>query len=109
MNRVSVENLVKNGDHKFTFMGGTDMIPALLTDLYELTMLAGYQREEMLDRPASFELFFREPPFGGGYAVFAGLQPALEYLAKLAFSEEDLRYLASFPFGAAEKIRLRAC
>lgn len=78
------------------------MIPALLTDLYELTMLAGYQREAMLDRPASFELFFRETPFGGGYAVFAGLQPALEYLAGLAFSEEDLRYLASLQLFAPE-------
>jgi len=71
------------------------MYSPLLTDLYELTMLAGYQREAMLEKPATFELFFRELPYQGGYAVFAGLQPALEYLAGLAFSEEDLRYLAS--------------
>lgn len=67
----------------------------LLTDLYELTMLAGYQREAMLEEPAAFEMFFRETPYQGGYAVFAGLQPALEYLSGLAFTGEDLHFLAS--------------
>ncbi len=66
---------------------------ALLTDLYELTMLAGYLRENMHEQPAAFDLFFRDTPYHGGYAVFAGLQPALEYLAALKFSEEDLQYL----------------
>ncbi len=71
------------------------MHQALLTDLYELTMLAGYYREGMHEQPAAFELFFREPPYRGGYAVFAGLQPALEYLSTLKFTETDLSYLAS--------------
>lgn len=71
------------------------MYPALLTDLYELTMLAGYQREGMLDRPAAFELFFRDMPFDGGYAVFAGLQPALDYLSQLSFHSKELDYIAS--------------
>ncbi|MDH3453574.1 MAG: nicotinate phosphoribosyltransferase [Desulfuromonadales bacterium] len=72
------------------------MNQALLTDLYELTMLAGYLREGMHEQPAAFELFFREAPYHGGYAVFAGLQPALEYLSTLAFTDEDLHYLATF-------------
>jgi len=71
------------------------MPKSLLTDLYELTMLAGYQREAMHDKPAAFEMFFREIPYHGGYAVFAGLQPALEYLAELAFTGEDIQFLAS--------------
>ena len=54
------------------------MSKSLLTDLYELTMLAGYQREAMHDKPAAFEMYFREMPYQGGYAVFAGQQPALE-------------------------------
>ena len=54
---------------------------ALMTDLYELTMLAGYQREGMSERPAAFDLFFRHAPYQGSYAVFAGLQPSLDYLA----------------------------
>ncbi len=67
----------------------------LLTDLYELTMLAGYFREGMVDLPAVFDLYFRTNPFEGGYAVFAGLAPALETLRHLRFSEEEIVYLAS--------------
>jgi nicotinate phosphoribosyltransferase len=74
--------------------GMKPMHQALLTDLYELTMLAGYLREEMHEQPAVFDLFFREPPYQGGYAIFAGLQPALEYLSSLAFTDDDLQYLA---------------
>jgi nicotinate phosphoribosyltransferase len=68
---------------------------ALLTDLYELTMLAGYFKEGMHEEPAVFDLFFRTAPFHGSYAVFAGLEPALNYLADLRFSDEDLAYLDS--------------
>ncbi len=66
---------------------------ALMTDLYELTMLAGYLDEEMHEKPATFDLFFRTAPFKGSYAVFAGLAPALEYLRQLHFSGDDLAYL----------------
>ena len=66
---------------------------ALLTDLYQLTMLAGYFEKGMHDDPAVFDLFFRTPPFKGGYVVFAGLEPALRYLSELRFSGDDLSYL----------------
>ena len=62
----------------------------LLTDLYELTMLAGYLEEGMADKPAVFDLFFRKNPFEGGYAVFAGLEPALDYLENLRFFPEEV-------------------
>ena len=65
----------------------------LLTDLYELTMLAGYLEEGMADTQAVFDLYFRHNPFAGGYALFAGLQPALENLEKLHFSHEEIQYL----------------
>jgi len=65
----------------------------LLTDLYELTMLAGYLEEGMHETPAVFDLFFRHTPFKGGYAVFAGLETALDYLENLAFNEDELAYL----------------
>ena len=65
----------------------------LLTDLYELTMMAGYLEHGMHERPAVFDLFFRHNPFKGGYAVFAGLETALCYLEELSFSEEELSYL----------------
>src|SRR5512140_1245451 len=60
---------------------------ALFTDLYELTMLAGYFEKGMHEKPAVFDLFF------GKYAVFAGLETALDYLAGLHFTAEDLAYL----------------
>jgi nicotinate phosphoribosyltransferase len=68
---------------------------ALLTDFYELTMLAGYFEEGMHLKPAVFDLFFRTNPFTGSYAVFAGLEPALHYLEGLRFTEDDLDYLKS--------------
>lgn len=72
----------------------TDMCrSALLTDLYELTMLAGYLEEGMAEMTAVFDLYFRTNPFGGGYAVFTGLESALELLEEIHFSEEELDYL----------------
>ncbi len=66
----------------------------LLTDLYELTMLAGYLEEGMADKPAVFDLYFRTNPFAGGYAVFAGLEPALDCLEQLRFTDKEIGYLA---------------
>ncbi|HEY6838549.1 MAG TPA: nicotinate phosphoribosyltransferase [Geobacteraceae bacterium] len=66
---------------------------ALLTDLYELTMLAGYLEEGIAAKPAVFDLFFRNNPFKGGYAVFAGLDTALAYLEELRFTADELAYL----------------
>ncbi len=71
----------------------THRYSALLTDLYELTMLAGYFEKGMHRQTAVFDLFFRHNPFTGGYAIFAGLQPALEYLSQLQFTTTDLTYL----------------
>ncbi|SNB44991.1 nicotinate phosphoribosyltransferase [Geobacter sp. DSM 9736] len=65
----------------------------LITDLYELTMLAGYVSKGMHQTPAVFDLFYRKNPFRGGYAVFAGLDTALSYLENLRFAEEELAYL----------------
>jgi nicotinate phosphoribosyltransferase len=69
--------------------------PALLTDLYELTMLAGYYEKGMHEKQAVFDLFFRKAPFMGGYAIFAGLETALDYLSELHFTDDDITYLRS--------------
>ena len=68
---------------------------ALLTDLYQLTMAYGYWKLGRAEQYAVFHLFFRRPPFAGGYAVAAGLQPALEYLQAFRLSESDIEYLAT--------------
>ena len=67
----------------------------LLTDLYQLTMAYGYWKLGRAELDSVFHLFFRKLPFGGGYAIAAGLQPALELMEGLHFSEEDLTYLAT--------------
>lgn len=72
---------------------------ALLTDLYQLTMACGYWKAGTADREAVFHLTFRRAPFGGGYAIAAGLGPALEYLRGLQFSADDLAYLATLRDG----------
>jgi nicotinate phosphoribosyltransferase len=72
---------------------------ALLTDLYQLTMAYGYWKAGTADREAVFHLTFRRAPFGGGYAIAAGIAPALAYLRGLAFSSDDLAYLATLRDG----------
>ena len=70
---------------------------ALLTDLYELTMMQGYHRCGFRRRGV-FDLFFRRAPFGGGFSVAAGLDDALGALEGLAFEAGDLEYLESLGF-----------
>lgn len=70
----------------------SDRISALLTDLYELTMAAGYFSEKM-SAPATFSLFIRTHPKNWGYFVCAGLDDALEYLENLRFAEIEIDYL----------------
>lgn len=69
------------------------MSEALFTDLYELTMMAGYHADGCADVEATFDLFFRHPPDGLEIVVAAGLDPALDYLEHLRFTGEDLDYL----------------
>jgi nicotinate phosphoribosyltransferase len=58
-------------------------------------MAYGYWKLGRAEREAVFHLFFRKPPFAGGYAVAAGLGPAIEYLHDFRFDETDLVYLAT--------------
>ena len=67
----------------------------LLTDLYQLTMLHGYWRHGMHTQPAVFDAYFRRNPYEGGYAVWAGLEPMIDYVLGLRFDEDSLDYLAS--------------
>ena len=66
---------------------------ALLTDLYELTMFAGYLETGIDRRRACFEYFFRELPPHTGFAVFAGLDGLIDALEAFRFNRADLDYL----------------
>ena len=65
----------------------------MLCDFYELTMANGYFKAGIRDRITYFDLFFRDVPDKGGFAVCAGLSRAIEYLKNLHFDQEDLDYL----------------
>lgn len=69
--------------------------PGLFTDLYQLTMMQGYGKAGIAERPACFELFYRRVPERGGYAIAAGLEPALEWLEAIRFEPDDLDWLRS--------------
>src|SRR5262245_40889894 len=68
---------------------------ALLTDLYQLTMAYGYWKLGKAEQRAAFHLYFRRPPFGGGYALTAGLAPAVEFVQSFRLEAGDLDYLRS--------------
>jgi nicotinate phosphoribosyltransferase len=66
---------------------------ALLTDLYQLTMLHAYFRGGM-DATAVFELFVRRLPPRRGFLIAAGLEQAVDYLESLRFTDADLAWVA---------------
>jgi nicotinate phosphoribosyltransferase len=69
--------------------------PALLLDLYELTMAQAYWLEGMHEVSATFSLFARSLPETWGYLVAAGLEACLEWLERLRFTPADLAAIQS--------------
>jgi nicotinate phosphoribosyltransferase len=73
----------------------------LLTDLYELTMAAGYFEAGLAGRTATFELSIRRLPKGRDFLIAAGLPQAVEYLRNLSFDASEIEYLRTVPQFAA--------
>ncbi len=69
----------------------------LITDLYQLTMAAGYFETGKGQELASFELFFRRLPRYRNFVLAAGLEQAAQYLLNLRFTAEEVSYLRSLP------------
>ncbi|XP_059528446.1 nicotinate phosphoribosyltransferase [Myotis daubentonii] len=67
----------------------------LLTDLYQVTMALGYWRAGRASAPAEFELFFRQSPFGGAFALAAGLRDCVRFLRAFRLLDADVQFLAS--------------
>ncbi|MBQ5612985.1 MAG: nicotinate phosphoribosyltransferase [Clostridia bacterium] len=65
----------------------------MLCDFYELTMSNGYFTCGMKDKIVYFDVFYRNNPDNGGYAIAAGLEQVIEYVKALHFDEEDIAYL----------------
>ena len=65
----------------------------MLCDYYELTMSNGYLLNGMGERVVYFDVFYRDNPDNGGYAIAAGLEQIIEYVKDLRFTDEDIEYL----------------
>ena len=65
----------------------------MLTDFYEITMANGYFLNGKGDTTVQFDMFFRNIPDNGGFAIMAGVEQLVEYLENLSFSDEDIEYL----------------
>ncbi|CAM3638471.1 nicotinate phosphoribosyltransferase [Aeromicrobium ponti] len=65
----------------------------LHTDLYQINMAQTYWEDNIHNKKAVFEVFFRKLPFGNGYGIFAGLERVIEYIENFRFTESDLMYL----------------
>jgi nicotinate phosphoribosyltransferase len=70
---------------------------ALHTDLYQLTMTAGYIASGHAGDVATFELFVRRMPPSRAYLLAAGLETALDYILSLSFSDDDVRWMRTLP------------
>ncbi len=69
----------------------------LLTDLYQLTMAAGYFESGHSADLATFELFVRKLPENRNFLVAAGLEQVVDYLVNLKFTKDEIDYLRGLP------------
>jgi len=65
----------------------------MLCDFYELTMGNGYLKAGYKDRITYFDVYFRNVPDKGGFAIAAGLDQLIDYIEDLHFTDEDIAYL----------------
>jgi nicotinate phosphoribosyltransferase len=72
-------------------------VNGLLTDLYELTMAAGYFEAGKTTERATFELAIRRLPPRRNFLLAAGLPQVVDYLLNLSFSSEEVAYLRGLP------------
>ncbi|MBO5837924.1 MAG: nicotinate phosphoribosyltransferase [Oscillospiraceae bacterium] len=74
-------------------MAKSELNLTMLCDFYELTMGNGYFEQGYKDRICYFDVFFRQCPDGGGFAIAAGLEQIVQYIRDLHFDPEDIAYL----------------
>lgn len=73
----------------------------LNTDLYQLTMAAGYFCHGLAERRATFELYVRKLPPQRSFLLAAGLEQAIDYLRQLRFDAAEIEAVRSMPMFAA--------
>ncbi len=65
---------------------------SMMMDFYEMTMANGYFNDHDTETKVVFDVFYRQNPDGGGFAIFAGLEQVIEYVENMRFSEDDIEY-----------------
>ena len=82
-----------------------DFRMSMLNDFYEFTMSNGYFLKGKGEEIVYFDMFFRNIPDGGGFAIAAGLEQLIRYMDTLSFSEEDIAFLRSKNMFSEEFLR----
>lgn len=67
----------------------------MLIDFYELTMANGYLESGRKEQVVYFDLYYRNNPDGGGYALFAGLESIIDFIDNFNFEPEDIEFFRS--------------
>ena len=81
-----------------------DYSPAMMTDMYEYTMLDAALKDGTANRKCVFEIFARHLPEGRRYGVVAGTGRILDALERFHLDDDDLRFLSDRKIVSAETI-----
>jgi nicotinate phosphoribosyltransferase len=69
----------------------------LMTDAYQLTMSQAAYNLGKHEQKAVFDVFFRQNPWQGGFAVVAGIRELVGFIDQFAFADDDIDYLQQLP------------
>lgn len=75
-------------------MNNIEFFSALLADFYEFTMSNGYFKNDFIQKTVYFDMFFRDIPDNGGFAIMAGLDQLIEHIENIKISPNELEFLA---------------
>ena len=71
------------------------LVGPMLTDMYQISMTYAHWKNNKVDQPAVFDLFFRKNPLHGEYCIFAGTDEVIRLLSSFRFLPDDVKYLQS--------------
>ena len=71
------------------------LVNPLLTDMYQISMTYAHWKSNRCEDHSVFDLFFRKPPFGGSFCIFAGSDEVLKFVSSFRFVDSDIVYLKS--------------
>ena len=63
----------------------SSLVTPMLTDMYQVSMAYAHWKNGKIDDEATFDLFFRKPPFHGEYCIFAGLDEVLKFISTFKY------------------------